>query len=528
MTMAINCLHRILKETDNLFSRVCKDVGDEEDCWTSISQQGSDFEKFHTVFNKLSLVAQATLESMVISNEPEDLHAALPTFRFQVLWNKMQKDECIHCVRSVVAQPILKELHRLEDPAAAFVMRLAIIHSYPSHQSPEITDRLHELHADVQSKFEALLRHLDLYDAMPSISQKHNLYYPEEISLHRPFTGDVVGDMVASYQLDCLGRNQLHHTIDKRIGMLACKRTCFVTEVQDTFTPQQDNFKPQQDKFNERDILGRTPLHAACHKMSLKTVETFLKFGADVSRMTVFGSRPLHYAAARGSIGICGALLATHEIDTDALDKHGRTALMYAIRKEHVNVVKLLVSENLENHADPNKYGTGCRPPLIDAILQGNEEIVRLLLDAGADPVTEFYGYNAFHFATSAENLQMMALLAEKIPAHLLDTKDACGFTPLMTAVECEFIEGVSLISGLTGVDVNARGKGRCTPLMVAAKTGQDEVVEELLKHNVYASAVDADGHTAADWARMYGYNSIVDLIKVYEEPSLSRKLTRV
>lgn len=195
----MNCLHRILKETNDLFSRARKDVKDDADveddvnieddagCWTSISQQGSDFEKFHGVFNGLSLVAQATLESMVISNKPEDLRAALSTLRFQVLWNKTQNTdkECIHCLCRADAQSILEESNQLEDPATAFFMRLAVIDHYRSHRLFwfDFSDRLRELDADVQSKCETLLKHLDLYDAMPSISQKHTLYYPEKVAL---------------------------------------------------------------------------------------------------------------------------------------------------------------------------------------------------------------------------------------------------------------------------------------------------------------------------------------------------------
>jgi ankyrin repeat protein len=512
MTMAINCLHRILKETEDLFSCVRKDVQNEEVRWTSISQHGSDYEKFHGVFNKLSLAAQRTLESMVNSNEPDDLRAALSTFRFQVFWNKIQKadDECIHCAFPADAQPVLKELHQLEDPTATFFLRLLIIHRIHRYRLfwPEITDRLHELHTNVQSKCVTLLRHLNLYDCIPSISQKHTLYYPEEIVEQWALMGDVVNNN----QLDCLGRNQLHHVIDKGADLHPFSRMFQPTKVQDTLKSHQDN-------FNKPDIFGRTPLHAACHKMSLDTVKTFLKFGADVSRMTVFGSRPLHYAAARGSDDICKALLDTNVIDTNALDGHGCTALAYAVKKEHIDVVKLLLSEKLRNKADPNVSGTRCQPPLMDAIQQGNEGIVQLLLDAGADPGFKFYGSNAFHFATSLGNLQMMALLAEKIPEHLLYTKNAWGHTPLIMAVYAKFTRGVSLISGFTGVDLNARDERGCTPLMLAAGAGQYGMVVELLKHIVDTSAVDVRGRTAADRAREEGHSLTADLIECcYEE----------
>jgi ankyrin repeat protein len=512
MMMAMNCLHGILKGTNDLFSHAHKDVEDDSDeegdadeksdadCWTSISQPGSDFEKFRGVFNQLSLVTQAILKSVMISNEPDDLRAALSTLRFQVLLDKTRNanKERIHCPYPVDAESILKESNQLEDPAISFFMGLAIIEY--CQFGPLVTDSLHELHAEIQSKCLTLLRHLDLYDKLPSISQQNNIYYPEKIAVLQVFTAEPV----VKFQLDCLGRNQLHHIIDDEIGGYYFRRACHATQVQNT--------------FNEADIFGRTPLHAACHKMNLDSVETLLNFGADVRRMTVFGSRPLHYATARGSTKICEALLATHEIDINALDKHGCSALAYAIRKQHVSIVKLLLSEKLRSKADPNVSGTRCQPPLIDAIQQGNEKIVRHLLNAGANPGIKFHGGNAFHFATSIGNLQMIALLAETIPKHLLDTKNEWGDTPLMMAVRFKFTEGASLISELTSVDMNARDKDRCTTLMLAARTGQNEVVEVLLKHTIYASAVDAKGRTAADLARAKGYSLIAGLIELYEK----------
>lgn len=92
---------------------------------------------------------------------------------------------------------------------------------------------------------------------------------------------------------------------------------------------------------------------------------------------------PLTLASYRGNIEMVKLLLAAHA-DPDAHDGFGSTALNDAVRYNRTEIVKLLI----QNHANidlaerrGNKF-----TPLLGAIFGGDEEIVQILLNAGADP----------------------------------------------------------------------------------------------------------------------------------------------
>ena len=69
-------------------------------------------------------------------------------------------------------------------------------------------------------------------------------------------------------------------------------------------------------------------------------------------------------------------------VEVDGMDQYGDTALCRAIRSGRVDIVKVLVGEG----ADVNKAGKEGRTPLILASsLVGKEDVVQVLLEAGAD-----------------------------------------------------------------------------------------------------------------------------------------------
>jgi len=132
---------------------------------------------------------------------------------------------------------------------------------------------------------------------------------------------------------DCLMRSQLHLMID--CGNFDFLALLFKSE------PKITELKDRQD------ILGRTPLLIACQDTwKGEAVEILLEEKADPGLATIYGSLPLHYAAAKGSVEIC-ELLLMHKarFDIKAVDSAGKTALDYANEKRHQKVVDLLSAE---------------------------------------------------------------------------------------------------------------------------------------------------------------------------------------
>ena len=88
----------------------------------------------------------------------------------------------------------------------------------------------------------------------------------------------------------------------------------------------------------------------------------------------------LHNAAQAGDIEILKAALAT-DVDVNARDSRGRTALMHAVNKGYL----LLVSELLKAQADVDIRAPDGATALFMAAAHGHTEIIELLMKAGAD-----------------------------------------------------------------------------------------------------------------------------------------------
>ena len=65
----------------------------------------------------------------------------------------------------------------------------------------------------------------------------------------------------------------------------------------------------------------------------------------------------------------------------NALDEHGQTALMNAVHRGNLEIVKILV----ERDAELNNTAKLCLTALYLAAIGNRQEMVRLLIDAGAD-----------------------------------------------------------------------------------------------------------------------------------------------
>jgi len=90
------------------------------------------------------------------------------------------------------------------------------------------------------------------------------------------------------------------------------------------------------------------------------------------------GFTGLHGAAYFGCMEIMVALLETNKWDLQAIDYHGNTAIIWAARRGHEDVVEVLLERSEIN---PDKAEGWIRTPLWFAAENGHEGIVRMLLE---------------------------------------------------------------------------------------------------------------------------------------------------
>lgn len=128
-------------------------------------------------------------------------------------------------------------------------------------------------------------------------------------------------------------------------------------------------------------VSGQTTLHIAAKKGHTNIVAMLLDRGSNVNDTDIMGRSALHLAAAEDHVGV-SRLLINRGASIEIQDAGGRTALHVAAENGHVRTVETFLGHtSLIDVSD-----TLGRTPLHLAIEQGHEDIVRLLLDSGADP----------------------------------------------------------------------------------------------------------------------------------------------
>jgi ankyrin repeat protein len=110
-------------------------------------------------------------------------------------------------------------------------------------------------------------------------------------------------------------------------------------------------------------------------------VKAFIDAGADVNAASETGMTPLMFAAFFGDARIV-RLVLTAGARTDAIEsRHKNTALLFAVRKAHVDAVNIL----LEAGANPNQGAEWGDAPLCRAQALARSDLEQVLRNAGGE-----------------------------------------------------------------------------------------------------------------------------------------------
>lgn len=175
----------------------------------------------------------------------------------------------------------------------------------------------------------------------------------------------------------------------------------------------------------------------------------------------------------------------------DTISDRSLSPLPKAALFGHADIVRLL----LEHGADVNAKGDDGSTALTIAIQYGGHvEIVRALLNKGADPNAKLSDGRTPLMLT-ADSPEIVKALLEK-GADVSARDNHRGETALKKAVDGEEIECVRALL-YYGADVNTMDVDGYSALMQAAGTGQTGIVKLLLSKGVDVNARDKDGWTA-------------------------------
>ena len=271
---------------------------------------------------------------------------------------------------------------------------------------------------------------------------------------------------------------------------------------------------------------------------------------------------PLYYAALCGFCGLVDRLLDAHPQDLNATGGLCGTPLNAAIHKGHLDIALFL----LEHGADGEKRGKADQTGLFIAASRGYAEIVRTLIDRGANLNVECEELDSdipmkltpLHVAALNGRLEVARVLLEyganvnhpdslgKSPLHIASSFSSDDFVQLLLdhgadpsalddwketalhhASSCGEPGVIRLLLDL-GLDVNARSEtasnpfhdgpndmnlGEWTPLHDAVEIASVEVVQLLLDHSADVNAQDNCHWTALHLAACYGRIDIVNTL---------------
>jgi len=155
---------------------------------------------------------------------------------------------------------------------------------------------------------------------------------------------------------------------------------------------------------------GSTLMHSAAIGGDGMTVTILCDAGVSIDKSNNAGRTPLHYAAIVGN-AVAAATLMAYGAKVDSRDGEGDTPLMKAVLNNRSAVVKIL----LEHGADPEVVvptGDSAMNPLYSASIEGFDDIVRLLIDAGARVDTRVGGFaSVIDLAKTAGHQSVVKLL---------------------------------------------------------------------------------------------------------------------
>ena len=157
-------------------------------------------------------------------------------------------------------------------------------------------------------------------------------------------------------------------------------------------------------------------LNEACSAGDLEEVKTLIRNGADPSGCDYDSRYPVHLAAASGRTSVLDYLSNVHHVDLQCRDKFGRTPMSDAVHNSRTRAIKWLrdrgaIIDTETSEMDLFKYcSTGdverlkllidagvnvniadydSRTALMIAAGDGFVDVVKMLLEAGGDPLAE-------------------------------------------------------------------------------------------------------------------------------------------
>ena len=229
------------------------------------------------------------------------------------------------------------------------------------------------------------------------------------------------------------------------------------------------------------DSVGHTPLMRAVEVGHEAVVEQLIEAGADLDVQASNGRSAVMLAVTDGRIAILERLIEAGA-DLELADEYGDTAVLWAVEygAENIEAVIDSLSRGGANLDVSNPVYT----PLYYAVEQGDAELVRILLEAGADPNALTSGGRLPLFQAASDSAILGLLLEAGADPG---AANEYGETALFAAIDYDNLDGVQALVD-AGSDVNHVSESGQTPFGRAEVQNREEAMSILVEHGATRS----------------------------------------
>ncbi|XP_067911771.1 ankyrin repeat and SAM domain-containing protein 6-like [Heterodontus francisci] len=269
---------------------------------------------------------------------------------------------------------------------------------------------------------------------------------------------------------------------------------------------------------------GNSALQFAAGNGHEQLVRFLLMKGASVDSRNRYGWTPLMQAARFGHPSVAHVLLENGG-DANAVNKLGASVLAAAARGGHVGLVRALLEGGARVDVGAREPGrqeegpAGARAELtalMVAAQQGREEVVRVLLEWGADPgvapADRPGGWSALMLAALNGELTVAQQLIERGADP--NQANVGGMTAFEIACACKQKEIRDYLDSKTSNRPKSDEEKRRPDIFHALKLGSYQLVKEILDDDaIQANVINADGASPLMIAAMTGQLDLVQLL---------------
>jgi ankyrin repeat protein len=271
--------------------------------------------------------------------------------------------------------------------------------------------------------------------------------------------------------------------------MLRDERHFLIRRFLNDLMVNDENFKNQREKQEEnKNEVGKEDFNQEIENCCRENLLFLLKYFVENVGANLKTKNKFLIEASKNDHKDIVDFLLEKGIDVNQHNEYGRTALMWASREGHKQIVQMLLQDkNIEiNQQDEDGYTA-----LMLASINGHKDIVQMLL--------------------RDKNIQ-------------INQQDKKGDTALIVASEHGHKEIVQMLLQDERIEIN---QGNITALISASQEGHKEIVQMLLQDkNIEINKQDWRGHTALMWASYHGYKEIVEMLLKDEKIEINQQDT--